>query len=379
MSELASSYPFEKVGFSVQNRDGQARAGVLELTHGKVETPIFMPVGTLGTVKGVLPEELVKASAQIILGNAYHLYLQPGLDVLRTHGGLHNMMNWNRPILTDSGGYQVFSLKDLRKIHEDGVRFRDHRAGAYHMFTPELVIEIQETIGSDIMMVFDECPDLTSGRAYLEQSIARTTRWALRCLKARTRPDCALFAITQGGVDLDLRRAHIEELAPYPFDGFAIGGLSVGEAKERMYETVEVAAPLLPADRPRYLMGVGTPQDLLECIWRGVDMFDCVMPTRNARNGQLFTSRGKVIVKHARYKKDTKPADEECACYTCQHYSRSYLRHLFTNKEMLAGHLMTLHNIHYYLHLVAGARSAIQKGRLEAYIKNVKEGWEREV
>ena len=367
---------FDLAPFEVTAQDGQARQGRLTLAHGDVHTPVFMPVGTYGTVKGMPPEAIEATGAQIILGNAYHLYIRPGLEILGLHGGLHKMMGWNKPILTDSGGYQVFSLKELRKISEEGVEFRDHKAGDKHKLTPEAIIAAQEVIGSDIMMAFDECPDLTRPRRYLEASMARTTRWAKRCLEARTRPDCALFGITQGGVDLELRQRHIEELCPLPFDGFAIGGLSVGEAKSAMYETVEAVAPTLPADRPRYLMGVGTPNDLLECIRRGVDMFDCVMPTRNGRNGQVFTSQGRRIIQHARYKQDLEPLDPNCDCYTCQNYSRSYIRHLFVNNEMLAGYLLTLHNIHYYINLVDGARAAIAAGGLDAYIARVQAGWE---
>lgn len=370
---------FDEVPFEVIARDGEARRARLTLAHGVVETPIFMPVGTLGTVKGLTPEELRVSNAQIILGNTYHLYLRPGLEVVEALGGLHKMMHWDGPILTDSGGYQVFSLKELRKIKEEGVLFRDHIQGDRHMFSPELVIKIQETLGSDIMMAFDECPELPCTREYMVKSMDRTTRWARRCLEARSKPECALFAIFQGGVDVELRLRHLEELSAMPFDGFAIGGLSVGEAKPQMYDTVEAVAPRMPAGRPRYLMGVGTPQDLLECIWRGVDMFDCVMPTRNGRNGQLFTSRGKLVIKHARWKTWAGPVDEECDCYTCQHYSRAYLRHLFISNEMLGGRLMTLHNVHYYLKLVERAREAISRGELRAYIDRTTQGWQRGV
>ena len=353
---------FPLARFELLATDGPARRGRLHLAHGVVETPVFMPVGTYGTVKGMTPEHLTGIGAQIILGNAYHLYLTPGLDVIGDHGGLHAMMGWDRPLLTDSGGYQVFSLKELREISEDGVVFRDHRSGDKHLFTPEKVIAIQEVIGSDVMMCFDECPELPAAPGYLEQSMDRTTRWAKRCLNARTREDCALFAITQGGVDPALRLRHIETLAALPFDGFAIGGLSVGEAKPAMYDTVEVCAPALPPDRPRYLMGVGTPRDLIECVLRGVDMFDCVMPTRNGRNGQLFTSRGKLIIKHARFERDLAPPDPECGCPTCSQFSRAYIRHLFKQNEMLAAHLITLHNLYFYLALMRGLQTSIEDG-----------------
>ncbi len=361
--------------FEITHTDGNARAGRLTLAHGVVETPIFMPVGTLGTVKGLTPDDLRGAHVQILLGNTYHLFLRPGLEVLAAHGGLHGMMGWSGPILTDSGGYQVFSLKDLRRITEEGVTFQNHIDGSKHLFTPEKVIQIQEVIGSDIMMAFDECPPLPCERDYMVRSMERTTRWAVRCLQARTRPECALFGIVQGGVDIELRRQHLAQLQSLPFDGFALGGLSVGEAKPRMYETVEAIAPELPAHRPRYLMGVGTPEDLLACVQRGVDMFDCVLPTRNGRNGQLFTSRGRLSIKQATYRLDLQPPDPECACATCARFTRAYLRHLYIADEMLAGQLITLHNVHYYLHLMQGMRDAIRAGRLDAFAQACRDGW----
>ncbi len=364
-SELVTCETFY---FEEQARDGMARTGYFQTAHGKVETPIFMPVGTLGTVKAMRPDQLVEeVKAQIVLGNTYHLYLRPGLEIIELHGGLHEMMNWDRPILTDSGGYQVFSLKDLRKIEENGVQFQDHISGSRHFFTPEKVIEIQEVLGSDIMMAFDECPPAGASREYMRNSMARTTRWEKRCLEARTRTDCALFGILQGGIDAELRREHIDALCDLPFDGFAIGGLSVGEASQAMYDTVEVSTPLMPADKPRYLMGVGTPQNLVECIGRGIDMFDCVLPTRNARNGQCFTSRGVVKIRNAVHKHDLGPLDPDCSCYTCTNFTRAYLRHLYKSKEMLAGQLCTLHNLTYYLDLVRQARQAIEEGRFEAF------------
>ncbi len=358
----------ETFSFEVQATDGMARAGVIETAHGRIETPIFMPVGTQGTVKAMTPEDLTQEiGAQIILGNTYHLYLRPGLDVIAKHGGLHGFMHWDRPILTDSGGYQVFSLEELRKIKEDGVVFQDHIAGSRHFFTPEKVIEIQETLGSDIMMAFDECPPLPCEDAYMRESLARTTRWEKRCLEARTRPDCALFGILQGGTSPEFRRAHIDELCALPFDGFAIGGLSVGEAKDKMYDTVELSTPLMPADKPKYLMGVGKPGDLVECIARGVDMFDCVIPTRNARNGQCFTSVGVVKIRNATYAEDMGPLDPNCECYTCQNYTRAYLRHLYKAQEILSARLCTLHNLHYFLALTRQARQAIAEGRFEQF------------
>ncbi len=357
--------------FTEEATDGAARAGRIQTAHGEIKTPIFMPVGTLGTVKAMRPDQLVEeVQAQIVLGNTYHLYLRPGLEVIELHGGLHQMMNWDRPILTDSGGYQVFSLKDLRKIREDGVEFQDHISGSRHFFTPEKVIEIQEVLGSDIMMAFDECPPSGVSEEYMRESMARTTRWETRCLQARTRPDCALFGILQGGIREDLRREHVDALCPLPFDGFAIGGLSVGEESQAMYDTVEFTAPLMPDDKPRYLMGVGTPEDLVECIARGIDMFDCVLPTRNARNGQCFTSEGVLKIRNATFAKDLRPVDPNCDCYTCQNFTRAYLRHLYKSREILASQLATLHNLRYFLHLVTEAREAILNGRFEAFRKN---------
>ena len=351
-------------------RDGDARAGVVHTARGDIETPIFMPVGTLGTVKGLTPEDLTdEIGAQIILGNTYHLYIRPGMEVIEVHGGLHEMMRWDGPILTDSGGYQVFSLEELRTIEEDGVIFQDHIHGSKHEFTPESVVGIQETLGSDIMMAFDECPPHDAPRAYLEESLARTTRWETRCLAARERTDCALFGILQGGIDPELRRMHAEELLDLPFDGFAIGGLSVGEASEAMYDMAELSTGLMPDAHPKYMMGVGKPEDLVECIARGVDMFDCVIPTRNARNGQVFTSRGAVTIRNAYHETSLEPLDPNCACYTCQNYTRGYIRHLYKSREILSARLCTLHNLHYYLTLVREAREAICAGRFGAWRK----------
>jgi queuine tRNA-ribosyltransferase len=347
-------------------RDGMARAGWFETRNGRVETPIFMPVGTLGTVKAISPSELVDPiEAQIILGNTYHLFLRPGLEVIELHGGLHEFMNWERPILTDSGGYQVFSLKELRKIKEDGVEFQNHIDGSRHFFTPEKVVGIQETLGSDIMMVFDECPPHDADDAYMQESLDRTTRWEERCLDARTRRDCALFGIIQGGTSEMWRRSHAGDITSMPFDGFALGGLSVGEHAQAMYDTVEFSTPLMPAERPKYLMGVGKPNDLVECIARGIDMFDCVLPTRNGRNGQALTSEGPVTIRNATYAKDLGPLDPDCECTTCRNFTRSYIRHLYKSKEILASRLVTLHNLHYYLRLSQGARGAIIAGEFK--------------
>lgn len=364
--------------FSLEKEDGMARAGVVETTHGKIETPIFMPVGTLGTVKAMRPDQVRdEVKAEIILGNTYHLYLRPGLEVVELHGGLHKMMGWELPILTDSGGYQVFSLKDLRQIKEEGVIFQDHISGSKHLFTPEKVIAIQETLGSDIMMAFDECPPAGVDRKYMLESMARTTRWEKRCLTARTREDCALFGILQGGTDEEMRRLHTEELCGLPFEGFAIGGLSVGEANQAMYDTVEFTTPLMPRQKPRYLMGVGKPEDLIENIARGIDMFDCVLPTRNARNGQCFTSQGVVKIRNAEFAKDLRPLDETCDCYTCQNFSRAYLRHLYKSQEILASQLATLHNLRFYLRLVKGARKAILAGTFQKYRRDFYESYQQ--
>ncbi|NOY44165.1 MAG: tRNA guanosine(34) transglycosylase Tgt [Deltaproteobacteria bacterium] len=345
-----------------------ARRGRLHLAHGTVETPAFMPVGTQGTVKAMTPEELEGLGAEIVLGNTYHLYLRPGCDVIRVFGGLHRFMHWDRPILTDSGGFQVFSLGPLRRIREEGVEFQSHLDGSRHLLTPERVVEVQEVLGSDVMMVLDECPPHTAEPRYLEQSLERTHRWAVRSLAARTRPELALFAILQGGVDPALRRRSAEFLRDHPFDGYALGGLSVGEGQELMLATVEATTPHLPADKPRYLMGVGTPEDIVEAVARGVDLFDCVLPTRTARNGLLFTSRGRLAIKHARFERDPRPPDEACDCYTCRNYSRAYLRHLYKSREILASRLNTLHNLHYYLELMRRIRAAIEAGTYARFV-----------
>lgn len=353
--------------FRVDARSGGARATTITTRNGVIETPIFMPVGTAGTVKAMTPEELVSLGAQIVLGNTYHLYLRPGLEVIEAHGGLHQMMNWKKPILTDSGGYQVFSLKDLRKILPEGVEFRDHIEGSKHFFTPKRVIEIQEVLGSDIMMAFDECPPAGVDDDYMRESLERTTRWEEACLEARTRRDCALFGILQGGTSEVWRRRHADTLLDLDFEGFAIGGLSVGEEAQAMYDTVEFTTPMMPDTKPKYLMGVGKPDDLIECIARGVDMFDCVLPTRNARNGQCLTSRGKLVIRNAQYADDLGPVDPECDCYTCQNYTRAYIRHLYKSREILAARLCTTHNLHYYMNLVSQARKAIVNDAFETF------------
>lgn len=359
-------------GFTLLHKDphSQARRGRIQTRRGTIETPVFMPVGTLGTVKGMLPETLKEEGAEIILGNTYHLFLRPGHELVARLGGLHQFMNWDRPILTDSGGFQVFSLGKLRKITEEGVRFQSHIDGSSHMLTPELSIAVQEALGADIIMAFDECIPYPSSRDYVASSTAMSGRWARRCKEARRSDDgAALFGIVQGGMHADLRAQSAEELQEIGFDGYALGGLSVGEEAAAMYDMMEAALPLLPTDQPRYVMGVGTPENLIEGVARGVDMFDCVMPTRNARNGVLFTHFGKVVIKQARYAEDPLPIDPDCDCYVCRHYSRAYLRHLYQNNEILAAMLHTRHNLHYYLGLMAGARDAIAAGRFTEYRK----------
>jgi queuine tRNA-ribosyltransferase len=352
--------------FTLLKKDSltQARLGEINTRRGKIETPIFMPVGTLGTVKGVLPETLLDLGAQIILGNTYHLYLRPGHDLIRGLGGLHQFMNWDRPILTDSGGFQVFSLNKLRKISEEGVVFQSHLDGSSHKLTPEFSIAIQEALGSDIIMAFDECIPYPSSREYVLEATERSTRWAKRSREAwQKERGAALFGIVQGGMFEDLRRKSSDDLLDIGFDGYAVGGLSLGEEINLMYDIMEFSLPLLPEDRPRYIMGVGTPEDLVEGVSRGGDMFDCVMPTRNARNGVLFTTFGKISIKQNRYREDPAPPDPECSCYVCRHYSRAYLRHLFQSKEILASVLNTHHNLHYYLNLMREIRAAVRLGK----------------
>gem|GEM_PF-10031 len=355
--------------FSIRGMDGAARAAALHTAHGVVLTPVFMPVGTGATVKALAPDDLEAAGAQIILSNTYHLYLRPGHELVERQGGLHSFMAWNKPILTDSGGFQVFSLSGLRRILEEGVEFRSHLDGSKHLFTPEKVVGIQRALGSDIMMVLDECVPYGAGYAYTEESLERTTRWALRSREAYPAgaADNLLFAITQGGFFKDLRARSIEQLIGHDYDGFAIGGLSVGESKEELYEFMEYCAPLLPAGKPRYLMGVGAPLDIVRGIGAGIDMFDCVLPTRNARNGTLYTSLGKVNIKNREYAEDDSPLDPACSCYTCRNFSRAYLRHLYAAHELLAYRLNSLHNLSYFLHVTSSAGEAILQGRFAAF------------
>lgn len=347
----------------------RARRGRLITPHGVIETPVFMPVGTQATVKTMSPHELKEIGVQIILSNTYHLYLRPGHELIERLGGLHRFMNWDRPILTDSGGFQVFSLGDLNEITEEGVKFQSHLDGSYHFLTPERSIEIQMALGADIIMAFDECTPYPAGEEYTLKALKRTTRWAERCLKAHTREDQALFGIVQGGVYPELRKQSVEEITAFDFPGYAIGGLSVGEPKGLMLEILEYTAPLLPEDRPRYLMGVGTPYDLFEGVMRGIDMFDCVFPTRMARNGSVFTSEGRLTVRNAKYMEDTSPLDPECDCYACRNFSRAYIRHLIKRNEILGLRLTTYHNIYFLDQLMKKIREAIIAGKFLAYRK----------
>ncbi|PWN57122.1 tRNA guanosine(34) transglycosylase Tgt [Abyssibacter profundi] len=351
------------MSFVCLQTDGGARRGRLTTQHGVIETPIFMPVGTYGTVKAMTPEELDSLGASIILGNTFHLMLRPGEQVVQALGGLHGFMHWDGPILTDSGGFQVWSLTELRKLTEQGVVFRSPVNGDRVELTPERSIQVQHALGSDIVMQFDECTAYPATEAEAAESMRLSLRWADRCRQAHADNPNLLFGIVQGGMHADLRRESLAGLETVGFDGYAIGGLSVGETREERLHVLETLSPLMPADRPRYLMGVGTPRDLIEGIDRGVDMFDCVMPTRNARNGHLFTSGGIVRIRNARHREDPAPLDADCSCYTCQHYSRAYLYHLNRCNEILGARLNTIHNLHFYLDLMRRAREAIEQGR----------------
>ena len=342
-----------------------ARLGRLHTPHGTFDTPMFMPVGTLATVKTMSPEELKAIGAGVILSNTYHLWLRPGEDIVEEAGGLHRFMNWDHGILTDSGGFQVFSLSDLREIEEAGVHFRNHLNGEKMFLSPEKAVHIQNALGSDIMMALDECPPYPADRDYLKKSVERTSRWAERCLKANRHPDRqALFAIVQGGVHEDLRKMSARDLTSLDFPGYAVGGLSVGEPKHLMYETLEVTTPLLPEDKPRYLMGVGSPDALIEGAIRGIDMFDCVLPTRIARNGTCMTSTGRLVVRNAEFARDYRPIDENCDCYVCQNYTRAYIRHLVKANETFGLRLTTYHNLYFLLKLMERVREAIREDRL---------------
>ena len=354
------------MGFSFEvirkDSSSRARVGRVETSHGSFSTPAFLPVGTQGTIKSLTPEELVQIGVDAILGNTYHLYVRPGHETIARLGGLHRFIHWDRPILTDSGGYQIFSLAGLRKISEEGVTFQSHLDGSLHFLSPEKVMEIQRHLGSDIAMVLDECVSYPSTYDYTKSSAALTTRWAARCLEATREGDPAVFAIVQGGTFRDLREESARDLVRLGFQGYGIGGLSVGEPKSTMLEVLGWTTPLLPEEAVHYLMGVGAPEDILEAVRFGVDLFDCVMPTRNARNGTLFTSGGKVSIKQAQYAEDGRPIDETCGCYTCRHYSRAYLRHLYLANEILSSRLNTVHNIYYYIELMRRIRETIEDG-----------------
>jgi queuine tRNA-ribosyltransferase len=345
-----------------------ARLGIVHTPHGSFETPMFMPVGTLATVKTMSPDELIEMNAQIILSNTYHLWLRPGEDIIKEAGGLHKFMNWDRPILTDSGGFQVFSLSDLRNISEEGVEFRNHLSGEKLFLTPEKSMQIQNDLGPDIMMAFDECPPYPAEFDYMKASVERTSRWAERCLEAHGRPnDQGLFGIVQGGEYPELRKQSAEDLVSLDFPGYAIGGLSVGEPKDVMNQVLEETMPFLPADKPRYLMGVGSADSLIDGAIRGVDMFDCVLPTRIARNGTLMTSSGRLVVRNAKFARDFRPLDENCSCSVCRNYSRAYIRHLIKSNEMLGLRLCSYHNLYFLLQLMENVREAIRQDRLLDY------------
>jgi queuine tRNA-ribosyltransferase len=361
----------DQIGFStiftLKSTDGHARAGVLRTPHGDVPTPAFMPVATQGSVKALAPSDLAAIGARIVLANTYHLYLRPGVDVVSKLGGLHGFMAWDGPILTDSGGFQGFSLEHLREITEDGITFKSHLDGSLHQFTPEAAIRHQEGLGADIIMPLDMCVPSDSARPVAEEAVERTNRWAVRCRQAHSRPGQILFGIVQGGLFPDLRRRSAEFLLSLGFPGYAIGGLSVGESKEQMYEAVALTTPLLPADSPRYLMGVGSPEDLVECVARGIDTFDCVLPTRIARNGALLVRTGRLNIDTAPFKTREGPLEEGCDCYTCRTFSAAYVHHLFRARELLAYRLATVHNLRHVLRLMEEMRVAILEGRFEAY------------
>ncbi|WP_077338216.1 tRNA guanosine(34) transglycosylase Tgt [Pseudocolwellia agarivorans] len=354
--------------YELINTDGKARRGRLTFSRGTVETPAFMPVGTYGTVKGMKTEEVADTGAEIILGNTFHLMLRPGTEIVEQHGGLHDFINWDKPILTDSGGFQVFSLGAMRKITEEGVKFSSPVNGEKIMLTPERSMEVQKSLGSDVVMIFDECTPYPATHKESKDSMELSLRWAQRSKDAHGDNPSALFGIVQGGMYEDLREVSINGLKAIDFDGYAIGGLSVGEPKEDMIRILDHTAPLIPDNKPRYLMGVGKPEDLVEGVRRGIDMFDCVMPTRNARNGHLFVTDGVIKIRNARHKTDTGPLDPECDCYTCKNYSRAYLHHLDKCKEILGSQLNTLHNLHFYQRIMKGLRHAIENNKLDEYV-----------
>ncbi|MDP3687538.1 MAG: tRNA guanosine(34) transglycosylase Tgt [Sulfurimicrobium sp.] len=361
------------MNFQIKQNDGLARRGTLTLAHGTVETPAFMPVGTYGTVKAMSPAELKDIGAHIVLGNTFHLWLRPGLEVIAAHGGLHRFMSWEGPILTDSGGFQVFSLGELRKITEEGVKFQSPVNGDRCFLTPEESMRIQKVLNSDIVMIFDECTPHPADFHTAAESMRLSLRWAERSKKAHEGNPNALFGIVQGGMHEPLRDESLHELVNIGFDGYAIGGLSVGEPKEDMLRILAHTAPKMPANKPRYLMGVGTPEDIIDAVSQGIDMFDCVMPTRNARNGWLFTRFGTVKIKNAQYRLDTAPLDETCTCYTWRNFTRAYLHHLHRLGEILGARLNTIHNLHYYQELMQGIRAAIEQGRFPEFVQEFRQ------
>ncbi|RME90825.1 MAG: tRNA guanosine(34) transglycosylase Tgt [Anaerolineae bacterium] len=360
--------------FHITATEGRARCGIFSTPHGDLKTPLFAPVGTQATVKALTPDQLESLGATLILANTYHLYLRPGDEVVAELRGLHRFMAWPHPILTDSGGFQVFSLAQTRQVDDDGVTFKSHIDGSTHRFTPEKSIRIQENLGADIIMAFDECAD-PYDRPYLERAVERTHRWAERCLAAKTRTDQALFGIVQGGIYPDLREASAHFIASLPFPGIAIGGLSVGETKEEMLATLDLTVPLLPEGKPRYLMGVGTPEDLIEGIRRGVDIFDCVLPTRLARHRAAFSPQGRLNMMNARFARDERPIDETCDCYTCRHFSRAYIRHLINAREFLAHTLLSIHNLRALVRLVEEIRAMIIEGTFEQNVPTLLARW----
>lgn len=362
--------------FELEATDGRARAGTFHTPHGPIHTPVFAPVGTLATVKALTPEQLEGVGASLVLANTYHLYLRPGADIVEAAGGLHKFMNWEQPILTDSGGFQVFSLADRRQVDEDGVTFRSHIDGSTHRFTPERAIRIQEQLGADIIMAFDECAE-PYDREYSELAMQRTHAWAARCLAAKQRADQALFGIVQGGVFHDLREQSARFIAELGTPGVAIGGLSVGETKEEMYDMLAFLDDLLPEDRPRYLMGVGAPDDLPEGVARGIDIFDCVLPTRLARNDAAMTRLGRINLRNAPFAEDFQPIDPDCTCYTCRHFTRAYLRHLIVAGEMLSSTLVSIHNLHTLISLAADLRQAIFDGQSAEFLRSMRQTYQK--
>lgn len=366
------------LNFKILAEEGQARAGQFETIHGTVNTPVFMPVGTQGTVKGILPRDLTEMGTSILLGNTYHLYVRPGMEILKKFGGLHQFMGWNSPILTDSGGYQVFSLNKLRKLTEEGVRFNSHVDGAEIFLTPEKVMEIQGDIGSDIAMVFDECPASTSDRESIRAAVERTLRWSKRAKDCHKLETQSLFGIVQGGVLEDLRKYSLEKTVEIGFDGYALGGLCVGENQEDTFRVYREIIRLMPREAPRYMMGIGTPMDFIQAIENGADMFDCVTPTRHGRNGSAFTPQGMVVVRNGRYATDESPIQEGCGCYACRTFSRGYIRHLLNTEEMLGPILVSMHNTYFFIHFVAAIRESILEGKFAEFKKNFLKSFDSE-